>query len=461
MKVYLLADFGSTYTKLTAVDLELSHILATAQSSTTVKTDIADGLNRAIADIENQIGKFEIEALRACSSAAGGLRMVVSGLVEELTAEAARVAALGAGARVIRVFSNRMTKADARELEEIRPDLFLLTGGTDGGDEECILFNAAAVAKLNLQCPILIAGNRNAADECFEIFSAAGKESKICPNVLPRLETLNIQPVQEEIRALFLKRIIQAKGLSRITRLLDDIMMPTPVAVLKALTLLAHGTDTERGIGPLMAVDLGGATCDVYSIAAGLPKETNTVMRGLPEPEAKRTVEGDIGMRINAYGVVEAAGGLNRLTAMSGISMQETADLLDRFTKDPAMLPETAAMEQLDNALASLALEAATIRHAGKISETYTPAGLMYIQEGKNLRDIRQFLLIGGTLIRNKDPRAIAEYCRYSPVRPESLRPEQFDLYLDRRYILSAMGVLSEIHPNEALRLMKKEIHFE
>jgi uncharacterized protein (TIGR01319 family) len=461
MKVYLLADFGSTYTKLTAVDLELSHILATTQCPTTVKTDIAEGLNHATAEIENQIGKFEIEALHACSSAAGGLRMVVSGLVEELTAEAARVAALGAGARVIRVFSNKMTKADVRELETIQPDLFLLTGGTDGGDEQCILANAATVAKLNLTCPILIAGNRQAADECFEILSAAGKESRICPNVLPKLGTLNIQPVQEEIRALFLKRIIQAKGLSRVTRLLDDIMMPTPVAVLKALTLLAHGTDKECGIGPLMAVDLGGATCDVYSISAGSPKESNTVMRGLPEPEAKRTVEGDIGMRINAYGVVEAAGGLERLTAMSGVSMQETTDLLSQFSENPSVLPETAAMEQLDKALASLALEVSTIRHAGTISEAYTPAGLMYIQEGKDLRDIRQLLFIGGTLIRTRDPQTIAEYSRYSPARPESLRPEQFDLYLDKRYILSAMGVLSEIHPNEALRLMKKEICFE
>ncbi len=461
MKVYLFADFGSTYTKLTAVNLELTHILATAQSSTTARTDIVEGLNRAIVEIENQIGKLEIVALRACSSAAGGLRMVVSGLVEELTAEAARVAALGAGARVIRVFAHKMTKADAQMIEEIQPDLFLLTGGTDGGDEACILYNAGVIAKLKLECPILIAGNRQAADECYEILSAAGKECKICPNVLPKLGTLNIQPVQEEIRSIFLKRIIRAKGLNRVAKLLEDIMMPTPVAVLKALTLLSHGTDNESGIGPLMAVDLGGATCDVYSIATGAPQAANTVIRGLPEPEAKRTVEGDIGMRISAYGIAEAAGGIEQLAKASGLSLEETASLLDQMTENPALLPETSAMQRLDDILSSRALEIATIRHAGTITEAYTPAGLTLIQEGKNLCDIRQLIFIGGTLIWNKHPKDIAEHCRYSSAIPESLRPEKFDLYLDRRYILSAMGVLSETNPEAALRLMKKEIRCE
>lgn len=461
MKVYLFADFGSTFTKVTAVNLELTEILATAQSSTTVKTDIAEGLNRAVAEIENQIGRLEIVSLRACSSAAGGLRMVVSGLVQELTAEAARLAALGAGARVIRVFSHKLTKADARKIEEIQPDLFLLTGGTDGGDEECILHNAKVIANLKLECPILIAGNRDAAEECCEVLSSVGRECKICPNVLPRLGTLAIQPVQEEIRSLFLKRIIKAKGLSRMAELLEGIMMPTPVAVLKALALLSHGTEKERGLGPLMAVDLGGATCDVYSIAVGAPREVNTVVRGLPEPEMKRTVEGDIGMRINAHGIVEAAGGIDRLSRMSGLFPEITAEMLNQLTENTAMLPETAELKRLDHALSALALETATIRHAGTIAEVYTPAGLTYIQEGKNLCDIRQMIFIGGTLIRSDNLKEIAEHCRYSPARPESLRPERFDLYTDRRYILSAMGILSETNPEAALRLMKKEIHCE
>ena len=49
MRPILLIDFGSTYTKLTAVDVENETILGTAASYTTVQTDINDGLRRGLA----------------------------------------------------------------------------------------------------------------------------------------------------------------------------------------------------------------------------------------------------------------------------------------------------------------------------------------------------------------------------------------------------------------------------
>lgn len=99
MKAVLLIDFGSTYTKITAVDVEKEKILGTAQSFTTIETDINDGLNNALAILKEQIGEIEFSERYACSSAAGGLRMVAIGLVPELTAKAARQASLGAGAQ--------------------------------------------------------------------------------------------------------------------------------------------------------------------------------------------------------------------------------------------------------------------------------------------------------------------------------------------------------------------------
>ena len=49
MKAVLLIDFGSTYTKITAVDVDEEKILGTAQSYTTIETDIINGLNNALA----------------------------------------------------------------------------------------------------------------------------------------------------------------------------------------------------------------------------------------------------------------------------------------------------------------------------------------------------------------------------------------------------------------------------
>ncbi|MBP1744843.1 MAG: mutL [Firmicutes bacterium] len=115
MKPVLLIDFGSTYTKVTAVDLDSEQLLGTASSYTTVQTDINEGLSNAIKLLEEKTGKLDFAERFACSSAAGGLRMITSGLVPELTAEAAKVASLGAGAKIIKVFSFQLTEDDIEE----------------------------------------------------------------------------------------------------------------------------------------------------------------------------------------------------------------------------------------------------------------------------------------------------------------------------------------------------------
>ena len=136
MKPVLLIDFGSTYTKLTAVDVEGERLLGSAASYTTVQTDINDGLQKALALLKQKTGKLKFDACYACSSAAGGLRMVTSGLVPELTSEAARLASLGAGAKVEKVYNFQLTEDDLEEIKQSGPDIFLLVGGTDGGNTE-------------------------------------------------------------------------------------------------------------------------------------------------------------------------------------------------------------------------------------------------------------------------------------------------------------------------------------
>ena len=55
MKAVLLIDFGSTYTKVTAVDLDTEEIIGTSQSFTTIETDINDGLNNALKLLREEI----------------------------------------------------------------------------------------------------------------------------------------------------------------------------------------------------------------------------------------------------------------------------------------------------------------------------------------------------------------------------------------------------------------------
>ena len=458
MKNILLIDFGSTYTKLTAVDVESEQILGTAASFTTIETDINDGLSNGMKILEEKLGKLEYEACYACSSAAGGLRMVTSGLVPELTGEAAKLASLGAGAKVVGIYAFQLTEDDVEDIAKLKPDIFLLVGGTDGGNTECIIHNAKMIAGMKPDFPIVIAGNRNAARECERIL--ADFETHICPNVMPKFGKLEIEPTQKKIREIFLNRIIQAKGLSRAAELLSDIMMPTPAAVLQAMELLAKGTENERGIGDLVAVDVGGATTDVYSIADGMPEHMNTVYKGLPEPYAKRTVEGDIGMRYSIQGIVDVATP-RRIAALSGLSEERSLELVRYLKQNKDKTPDgDEELISLDYALASSAIEEAVRRHAGSIYETYTMMGQTFVQEGKNLTKVKEIVVTGGSLIHTEKTEEIASHALFSPTQPESLRPRMANVWVDRSYILAAMGLLSSYYPDVALRIMKKELEY-
>ena len=458
MKAILLIDFGSTYTKLTAVDVDSEQILGTASSYTTVQTDINDGLSKGLAELEKVTGKLDYEACYACSSAAGGLRMVTSGLVPDLTGEAAKQASLGAGAKVVRVYAFELTEDDLDDIRAAKPDIFLMVGGTDGGNTECIVHNARMIASLSPTFPIVIAGNRTAVRECERILD--GFEVYVCPNVMPKFGVLQVEPTQKKIREIFLNRIIQAKGLSRVTTLLSDIMMPTPSAVMQAMQLLSKGCDGERGIGDLVGIDVGGATTDIYSIADGMPEHMNTVYKGLPEPFAKRTVEGDIGMRYSAQGVVDAAG-LPRVCALSGLSEERAVELIDDIKIHTDKIPNgDPELEALDFALASCAIKEAVSRHAGTITETYTMMGKTYVQEGKNLTKVGQIVVTGGSLIHTIRTQEIAAHALFSPEDPSSLRPRGADVWIDRSYILAAMGLLSSYYPKTALRILKKELEY-
>ena len=459
MKNVLLIDFGSTYTKVTAVDAEQGTLLGTADSYTTIETDVGEGLEKALAKLHEKTGPLEYSARYACSSAAGGLRMVTSGLVPELTAEAAYQASLGAGAKVIKVYSFQLTEDDVAEILKINPDIFLLVGGTDGGNTECILHNARMLAEAEFDFPVIIAGNRTAARECERILS--GHEVHLCENVMPKFGVLNIEPARQKIREIFLNRIIQAKGLSKAVELLSGILMPTPSAVMKAMRLLSEGCEGEGGIGDLIAVDVGGATTDIYSMADGMPKDSSTVYKGLPEPYDKRTVEGDIGMRYSVRGIVEAAG-MQRICQLSGLEKEKVNALLDQLQVSPDLVPEKGSdLEKLDYALASMAIETAVARHAGSMEETYTLMGLTYVQAGKDLRHVKQVIVTGGSLIRTERTAEIAAHAFASPLAPMSLRPVKADIRVDRKYIIAAMGLLSEYDPQIALRIMKKELVYD
>jgi uncharacterized protein (TIGR01319 family) len=449
----LLIDFGSTYTKLRAVDLSGRRLLARGQGPSTVATDITLGLSAALKDLEQHLGKLPSFRYRlASSSAAGGLRMVTVGLVRELTAEAARQAALGAGARLVGTFAYQLTGTDIECITELAPDILLLAGGTDGGNTEVILGNARALAGAPIRCPIVVAGNRVAADEVQTVLAAAGKPVVNTENVMPEFGMLAIEPAREAIRQVFINRIVHAKGIDRAQSMFDKVLMPTPAAVLEGARLLSEGHGEQAGLGPLLVVDIGGATTDVHSVCEGKPTHEGIVLQGLPEPYLKRTVEGDLGMRHNAMAILEAAG-LDALATDAGLPASRVRQLVQQLQGNIGRLPADAEERCIDRTLARAAVRIAVRRHAGTTETVYTVSGPVSVQRGKDLSELGAVIGTGGPLASGVDATTMLAMALADPAEPLSLRPQQARLLLDRSYILYACGLLATVEPEAALAL--------
>ncbi len=451
--VRFLIDFGSTFTKLVVVDLDQERIMGRYQAPSTVSTDVTAALRQLLETVKNELGVVPQgkSSLIACSSAAGGLRMVTVGLVPALSSEAGVRAALGAGAKVIKSFSFNLSLSDVKEIDAIAPDVILLIGGTDGGDRKVIIHNAHMLSDLPCLCPIVVAGNHDAVDEIEAIFAGSGRTIAFAGNVMPEIGKLDVDSCREAIRQIFVGHIIKAKGIDRAFALVDDAIIPTPSAVLKAASLLSEGLPGEEGLGELMVVDIGGATTDVYSIAKGHPSRADAITHGLPEPYAKRTVEGDLGVRHNIDTLLE-------MGEARGIFRDSQPEAVRACFAVPSKLPGNDFEFNCDALLAAVCVDVAGERHCGKIKIVFGPMGEVALQEGKDLSGVRCVVGTGGPLVFARDPAAILSKILFRANASHVLRPKEAALRLDAGYVLYAMGLLSASEPNSALRLMKQAV---
>ncbi len=458
MSLALLIDLGSTFTKVVIANPERETIVAESKAVTTATTDIMDGLRKSLDQIPqfSELSSYGFDHKLACSSAKGGLKVIAVGLVPELTAEAARRASLGAGAKVLAAFSYGLTIRELREIEDLEPDIVLLSGGIDGGDTKVILHNARVLAGSTLQVPVIVAGNKEARDDVAGVLRSSGKEVRETENVMPELGELNIEPAREMIREVFLERIVRAKGLSQVEDLVH-ILLPTPSATLKASELLADGTEAESGLGDLMVVEVGGATTNIHSVSEGNPTHSRTILRGLPEPYAKRTVEGDMGLRVSVDSLLKVCGA-SKILEMTGlgISEDELKDRIAELSLNVGRVPRTREDYQIDQALARVAVDVAVTRHVGKLREMFSPSGSFLIQEGKDLSNIGSVIGTGGPIVHSWNPRRILEEACSRGDNPLLLKPKRPRLFVDEEYIMWAMGLLSFAAPDSSLRMMKK-----
>lgn len=465
----LVYDVGSTYTKAAAFALKDRRFtfLGRGQSPTTLH-DVMEGARRAEAAIQAQGVQFAAEMKRYSScSAAGGLRMVALGYMPRVTAKAAKEVAMTAGARVMQVVSAEEPLSFRREvLMEINPDIILLSGGTDGGDEGCALENAEMICELHGKATVIVACNKYAQRAVAELFDKAGVAYVRVPNIMPTIHELNIKPAREAIHEQFIRQITRARGLVEFRAgLSDQAVVPTPGAVLLASELLAKGTYEQEGAGSLILVDIGGATTDIHSALPELEK-LSIEERGLIINNEKqfsyRTVEGNLGLRVSATGIPEAVGPNAVIRAMDG-DYGVTPDEVLRFTQHledhPDYIPADEREKSLERAMATCAINTALRRHAGHYADTADPVmGIMAgTAIGRDLRRVERVLCVGGIFVHSDKQAAEEMVLRCFEDPGISLLPqEKPQIVQDRDYILYAMGVLGKYYPDAAFSFLKE-----
>jgi uncharacterized protein (TIGR01319 family) len=379
--------------------------------------------------------------------------------VPELTSEAARRAALGAGAVVRQVYSYQLTPQEVAEIEALQPDIILLAGGTDGGEATTIVHNAVMLAGSSLRVPVVVAGNKSVGGRVVDILRWHGLDARLTENVMPRLNTLNVNPAQQAIRRVFLEHIVEAKGLRRAEELLEAVAMPTPAAVLAMARLLADGLpdgEETAGWGDLIVVDVGGATTDVHSVAEGGPTRSGVIYRGLPEPRLKRTVEGDLGLRISAPSLLAALEEARMLRSLGGRGRRDLWAMVEQLSREVGRLPETKEEWALEATLGRGAVELAVARHVGWLEEILTSRGPMLVQRGKDLSGVGTMVGTGGVLAYHPQAKAMLQGAVAGGRDPFLLAPQKPRLYLDRHYISWAAGLLASQQPDTGLKLLKR-----
>ncbi|MFE9745138.1 glutamate mutase L [Saccharothrix saharensis] len=401
----LCLDIGSTWTKGALVS-HAGELLGTAQHTTT-PPEVLQGIDA----VTRALGGTAERTL-ACSSAGGGLRLAVVGQERLVSAEAGYRVALSAGAKVVHVSAGPLDGAGVRALRAAAPDLVLLVGGTDGGDASVLLHNARRLARVAV--PIVLAGNVDAQPEAAGLLD--GRTVVRTANVLPDVGELAPGPARAAIRDVFLRHVIGGKGLSRGRRFRGLVRAVTPDAVLRGVSRLAM-QDRE---GAVLVVDVGGATTDVYSAVSTVEGPERTVAL----PPDRRTVEGDLGLRWSAPGVVVEALAEKLIDKDEAVVLQRESAAR---AADVTWLPDDPAV---DHRLAALAAVLAVRRHLRLVDGQLGPQGA-------------GLLVLSGGVFRHADStEGVERVLRADPVLRPVLRTAA--VAVDRDYVLAPAGLLAE-----------------
>ncbi len=467
-------DCGSTTTKAILIDRVNGsyRLVARGEAPTTVEApfdDVTVGVINSVAELEElthsvlhadgriavpRTGKDGADLYVSTSSAGGGLQMLCSGVVKAMTAESAQRAALGAGAIVIDVLSVDDGRADFEKItriRNIRPDMILMSGGTDGGTVDHLLDMAVLLRSADprprlgrgYRLPVIYAGNRDAREKVLAILKDT-VDVRFVDNLRPILERENLGPAREAIHDLFLEHVMaQAPGYDKLSGWVSAEIMPTPMAVGEMVQLAARELKTT-----VLAVDIGGATTDVFSTFADT---------------FNRTVSANLGLSYSVSNVLAEAGVENiaRWLPMP-ISDGEIRNRLRNKMIRPTTIPQTMEDLLIEQAVAREALRLAFAHHKS------LAVGLKGIQTQRTIADVFAQTATGQTLVNMMDLGLIigsGGVLSHAPARwqaalmmMDAFQPEGIThLAVDSIFMMPHLGVLSRVNPEAAHEVFVKD----
>jgi len=475
LNVILATDCGSTTTKAILIEKKGDVYRQTyrGEAPTTVEApfeDVTKGVLNSISELEDLSGRKFLENGRiiipargenegvdiyiSTSSAGGGLQMMVAGAVKMMTAESAERAALGAGAIVMDVLaSNDMRPAHEKieRIRQLRPDMILLSGGTDGGSVTHVVELAEYVMAANpkprlgmtFKLPVIYAGNKEARGQIEETLGKLTALS-ITENIRPVLERENLQPARQQIQELFLEHVMaQAPGYSKLMTWTGAPIMPTPAAVGEIMQTIAR----LNGIN-VIGVDIGGATTDIFSVFGEI---------------FNRTVSANLGMSYSVSNVLAEAG-MDNVLRWVPFEIDEE-DLRNRIKNKmirPTTIPQTLRDLQIEQAIAREALRLAFKQHKllavglkgmrreRTISEAFDESGA-----GETIINMSELDLIVGSggVLSHAPRRAQSMLMMIDSFQPIGITR----LAVDSIFMMPHLGVLSTVHEKAAAEVFEKD----
>ena len=468
LHVIVATDCGSTTTKAILIEKVGDEYRQTfrGEAPTTVEApfeDVTRGVLNAIAEIEELSGrkildgekiitpcrdaKTGVDIYISTSSAGGGLQMMVTGVVQNMTGESAQRAALGAGAIVIDVLASNDGRLPHEKIERIRtmrPDMILMSGGTDGGAITHVVEIAEYIAAAEprprfgatYKLPLIYAGNKEAQPQVRKILGEKAA-LEVTDNIRPVLEKENLAPARNKIHDLFLEHVMQqAPGYKKLIEMTGAPIMPTPAAVGLIMEAIA-----KREHLNLIGVDIGGATTDVFSVFDSV---------------FNRTVSANLGMSYSISNVLAEAGLANIMRWVPfNIDEQTLRNRIKNKMVRPTTIPQTLDELQIEQAIAREALRLALIHHKSLatglkgIQQERTISDVFEQQtSGKSLVDMLKLdLIVGSGGILSHAPRRIQSML----MMVDAYEPLGFTmLSVDSIFMMPHLGVLSTINEKAA-----------